>query len=156
LLSFVITETSMQKHLFLLTLLFAGGTAFAQKKTADVKKTETAVVVAKEAAFVSFESVLADGKLYFTRSAFANGSGGSNTVYLIQNKANRNFNGGKPFEVKLSKDAFDTYFLKSSPELAQKWPQLVKYAQDKQLSFTDEQTWILVLKYYNSLPSEAN
>jgi hypothetical protein len=150
LLSFVASAIHMYKPFLLFCLLSVGGTISAQEKTSEPKKTEKTTPLAKEATFVSFESTLAYGKLCLTKTVTGNGSGGSNTVYQIQNKSNTAFNGGKPLEIKLTKDAFDNYFQKTTPELSQSWQQLVRYAEEKKLSFTDEQTWMKVINYYNS------
>ena len=139
----------MQKLLFLLVLLLAGGAAAAQEGSDKKKEEKTAV--SKQAGFVSYESVLTDGKLYLSKISSKNSSGGVNTVYRIQNKSNPGFNAGKPLQITLNKDTFDNYFLRTVPELAPAWPQLVKYAQEKKLSFSEEQGWIDVLNYYNSL-----
>ncbi len=140
----------MKKHILVLASFLCGGAVFAQDKAPAVKANEK-YAVAKEGTFASFESTLAYGKVTLTKLLTKNSSGAFSTAYFLKNNVTPSFNNGKPFEVQLGKESFDAFFQKSSPELSQKWTQLVKFAQDKKLSFSDEQTWSDVLNYFNSL-----
>jgi hypothetical protein len=140
----------MKKYSFLFFSFLVAVGLHAQDKSPAVKATDK-YAVAKEAVFSSFESTLAYGKVTMTKLLSKSSAGAFNTAYFLKNNVTSSFNGGKPFEIQLSKDAFDNYFQKSSPELSQKWAELVKFAQDKKLSFSDEQTWTTILGYFNNL-----
>ena len=66
--------------------------------------------------------------------------------YTLLNAA---YNNGKPLEVNLNKESFDTYF-KTTTELSAKLSYVVAYAQEKKLSYNDEKGWKALIDYYNN------
>ncbi|NCI46450.1 hypothetical protein [Sediminibacterium soli] len=140
----------MKQVVFLLIVLVSGA-ATAQTKQAAVQKTQTVKSVATEGTLAGFETVLSDGKILFSKKLSWSSPGSAPAAAYFLETKNSSFNNGKPFAVSLNKDAFDSYFQKSSPELNQKWAQLTKFMQDRRLSYTDEEGWIKAINYLNSI-----
>jgi len=103
--------------------------------------------VGKTAEALSFSSNLAEGKLIFTKVFKRDNSNAFVPSYSLQNPSHNN---GQPLEIKLNKENFDTYF-KTTQELSSKWTQVVKFAQEKNLSYTEEKGWMSLIGYYNGL-----
>ena len=121
---------------FIVTCVLFSSVLHAQTTTSTTK-------VAKDAVLISFAADLAEGELVFTRTFTNSGSG--ILSYTITQKS---YNNGKTVAVQLSRPSFDTYF-KTTAKLSDAYPQMIKYAQDKNISFTDEKGWAALITYYN-------
>jgi len=104
----------------------------------------TATKVAKNAVIISFATDLAEGELVFTKT-FSNTASGAVLSYTIIQKS---YNNGKAVEVQLNRSSFDVYF-KTTAKLIAAYTQVIKYAQDKNVSFTDEKGWAALITYYD-------
>lgn len=139
------------KKIYILSIFFLTGfTLYAQNPVTPPTSTATPSPVAKTGDVISFTTNLADGRLTLTKSLKKDNSGIFVATYFILDNRNRSFNGGKAFEIKLTKESFADYFQKSSSETAQKWDMLMRYAQDKKLSFTEENGWAALVGKYNN------
>lgn len=106
-----------------------------------------ATTMAKQGEVISYSSDLSQGKLVFTR-VFRKGNAEMYlTVYTLRNAA---YNNGAAIDIKLTREAFDSYF-KTTPELSARYNQLIKYAQDQKLSFADEKAWTSIMDFFNDL-----
>ena len=94
----------------------------------------------------SFGFNLAEGDLVFTKTFLDNGTGLFVPTYTITQKT---YNNGKPVNVQLNRQSFENYF-KSITALYAAYNRILKYAQDKNISFTDENGWATLLKNYNN------
>ncbi len=144
----------MKKHLFVLGFLFTGLLASAQQKgTAAKDPNKQAAGVARvspEATVTGFESNLASGNLSLVKTLSRTTSGSFNTSYFLTLKGTA-YNAGKPYQISLTRDAFDAYFQRSSNEVAQKWKDMLQFVQSGKLSLTDETGWTKAVNYFNSL-----
>lgn len=142
----------MKHYVVLLIVLFCGNMASAQtKKPASQKAEPNTREVAKEAILSSFESVLSDGKVQFTKVLSWSDPKSAPLVNYTLLARNSSFNNGKPFNITLSKESFDNYFQKSSAAMNERWPRLIGFAQNNRLSYTEEESWIRIINYLNSL-----
>jgi hypothetical protein len=121
------------------------------KKPASQKPEPNTKEVAKEAILSSFESVLSDGKIQFTKVLSWSDPKSAPLVNYTLLARNSSFNNGKPFNITLSKESFDNYFQKSSAAMNERWPRLIGFAQNNRLSYTEEESWIRIINYLNSL-----
>jgi hypothetical protein len=143
----------MKKIILAAISLAMGSVVYAQSETAKPGEKATATYkspVAKEGIPTAIESNLAAGNLSLVRLATKNGSGAFVTTYSLKLK-NNSFNQGKSYPVTLTRESFDTYFQRSSPEVYGKWQSLLRYVQDSKLTLTDEASWIKAVNYFNSL-----
>ena len=139
------------KKIYFLSIFFMTGLALhAQKEATPPTPPAAPLPVAKTGEVMSFITNLAEGRLTLTKSLKKDNSGIFVATYFILDNSNRSFNGGKAFEIKLTKESFADYFQKSSSETAQKWDMLMRYAQDKKLSFTEENGWAALVGKYNN------
>ena len=53
--------------------------------------------------------------------------------------------------MKLSKDFYETIFLKASPEISDKSASLNKFVTERNISLADEKGWIEIIRYFNAL-----
>lgn len=142
----------MKHYVVLLIVLFCGSLASAQTKKPASQKTEpNTKEVAKEAILSSYESVLSDGRVQFTKVLSWSDPKSAPAITYTLLARNSSFNNGKAFNITLSKESFDNYFQKSSPEMNERWPRLIKFAQNNRLSYTEEESWIRMMNYLNSL-----
>ncbi len=103
--------------------------------------------MAKQAQVISYSSDLSQGKLVFAR-VFRKGNAEMYlTFYTLRNAA---YNNGTAIDIKLTREAFDSYF-RTTPELSARYNQLIKYAQDQKLSFADEKAWTSLMDFFNDL-----
>jgi len=130
----------MKPYFLLVTLLLSACLVKAQVPT-------KATTIAKQAEVLSYSSDLSQGKLVFTK-VFRKGNAEMYlTTYTMWNAA---YNNGKAIDIKLTKEAFDSYF-RTTPELSARYNQLIKYAQDQKLSFADEKAWASLMDFFNEL-----
>jgi hypothetical protein len=94
----------------------------------------------------SYSYNLAEGDLVFTKIFLDNGTGLFVPTYTITQKM---YNNGKPVNVQMNRESFENYF-KSTTALYAAYNRILKYAQDKNISFTDENGWAALLKNYNN------
>ncbi len=100
-----------------------------------------------EAAVQSFSTNLAEGAIVFTKTFRKNNP--SDLIYAAHYTiTNVLHNSGKPVEVALNKQGFDTYFT-ATPLLSASRPRLLAYAEAMKLSFTEEKGWTVLMNYYN-------
>jgi hypothetical protein len=121
----------------------------AQTKKTNAVTAPPAPAIAKEAIFSSMESTLADGKIRFTRKITATSATTSKKTYYLRKKNPETFTFSSEYEVQLDQDSFSSYFRKISE--SEKLPWLIKFVQEKKMSFSDEQAWAKAIAYYNSL-----
>jgi hypothetical protein len=131
----------MKRHYILFFLLFSSCLLTAQSAKEAPPK------VGKTAEALSFSSTLAEGKLIFTKVFKRDNSNAFVPSYTLQNPSHNN---GQPVEIKLNKENFDTYF-KTTQELSSKWTLVAKFAQEKNLSYSEEKGWVTLIGYYNGL-----
>jgi hypothetical protein len=126
--------------------------ASAQATKPASQKTETNTKqVAKEAILSGYESVLSDGRVQFTKVLTWSDPKSAPVITYTLLARNSSFNNGKAFNITLSKESFDNYFQKSSAEMNNRWPRLLGFAQNNHLSYTEEESWIKIINYLNSL-----
>lgn len=130
----------MKPYFFLVILLLSACLVKAQVPT-------RATTIAKQAEVLTYSSYLSQGKLVFTKVFRKGDTEMYLTSYTMWNAA---YNNGKAIDIKLTKEAFDSYF-RTTPELSAWYNQLIKYAQDHQLSFTDEKAWTSLMDFFNEL-----
>lgn len=143
----------MKKTILAAILLALGPVLYAQSETAKPGEKATTTYtspVAKDGIPVAFESNLVAGELSLVKLMSKNSSGAFVTTYSLKLK-NTSFNQGKPYQVTLTRESFDTYFQRSSPQVYGKWPRLAKYVQDQKLTLNDEDSWKKAVNYFNSL-----
>ena len=121
-------------------LVFSACIVTGQTKP-DIKKTQ------QEDLVISFATDLTHGLLIFTKTFSKINSPAFSQHYTILNKA---FDQPKPFEVQLTKAAFDSYF-QSTTELSRKWPMLITRAQERKWLFTSEEGWTSLIEYCNDI-----
>lgn len=141
----------MKRNYFLLSFLLFGFVANAQ--TATTAKKAEPPLIARTASLISFEATLVSGKLNLFKTLTRDPETSNTSLsYILTGSENpKNFNSGKPLGIKLSRDFFDGAFMRSSPEIADKFASLTRFVQDKNLSLNDEKGWISLINYYNSL-----
>lgn len=140
----------MKRIYFLSLLFFTGSGLYAQKPATPSTLPAAPTLVAKTGDVTGFTANLAEGRLTLTKAQKKDNSGNFVATYYILDNNNRSFNAGNAFEIKLTKESFTDYFQKSSSETAQKWDMLMRYAQDKKLSFTEEKGWAALIGKYNN------
>ncbi len=113
---------------------------------AQAPQKPAATDIGKYGEVVSFSANLSEGALTFTKTFLKSSSGIYQPTYTLLNLA---YNNGKPMEVQLNRQAFDMYF-KTTPLLSAAYDQMIKRAQDRNLSFTGEIGWTALMKYYNT------
>ncbi len=109
------------------------------------------VEVAKEGITVSFETNLVPGDLTLTKG-YQKGDGQAfETIYTLIKLKDVSFNNRKAVKISLSRKSFDSVFTYVSAEASGRRAILDKYITDQKISLNDEQGWIALVKYYNSL-----
>lgn len=100
-----------------------------------------------DAEVLSFSTNLVEGAIVFTKTFRKNYP--SDPIYAAHYTiTNVLHNSGKPVEVALNKQGFDTYFT-ATPLLSASRPRLLAYAEAMKLSFTEEKGWTVLMNYYN-------
>jgi hypothetical protein len=128
----------MRKY-FLFTCILFTGIIHAQKPVA-VKAAPKTLTPS------SFGYTLAEGELVFTKTFLDNGTGLFVPTYTITQKS---YNNGRPVNVQMNRQSCENYF-KTTPALYAAYKRILKYAQDKNISFEDENGWAALIKNYNS------
>lgn len=140
----------MKKIYFSSILFLIVFSVHAQKPATPSTLPAAPSLVAKTGDVSAITANLADGRLTLTKIQKKDNAGNFVATYFILDNSNRSFNSGNPSEIKLTKEAFTDYFQKSSSETAQKWEMLMRYAQNKKLSFTEEKGWAALVGRYNN------
>jgi hypothetical protein len=128
----------MRKCIFFICILFTG--VIHAQKPVPVKAAPKTLTPS------SFAYNLAEGYLVFTKTFLDNGTGLFVPTYTITQKS---YNNGKPVPVQINRQSFENYF-KSTEPLYAAYSRILKYAQDMNISFTDENGWAALLKNYNN------
>jgi hypothetical protein len=139
----------MKTAILVIVSLVIASAGQAQAKKTNSVTAPPAPAIAKEAIFSSMESTLADGKIRFTRKLTATSATTAKTTYYLRKKNPGTATFSSEYEVQLDQDSFSSYFKKISE--SEKLPLLIKFVQEKKMSFSDEQAWAKAIAYYNSL-----
>lgn len=121
----------------------------AQAKTNSTKATTNPKPVLN-ANINTFESDIAYGKLILTKTLHQTENKELVTSYKLFDRYDRNFNNRKPLNVSLSKQSFDNAFA-NTIEMAAKLPLLNKFINENKLVLSEENGWVAIVNYYNSL-----
>ncbi len=125
--------------------------SFSQVTTASTKK-ETAPKTYNIVTPGTYEANIVTGRASISKlQVKENSSNAYTSKYSLVIAADKPEGKEKVIEMKLSKQYFETIFLKASPDISQKSALLTKYVSDRNMPLTDEKDWILLVKYYNSL-----
>lgn len=147
----------MKSKYFLILFLVTGLIANAQKAANSPKASATKSSAVTPQTFnivgpTNYESSLIQGKLTLNKK-FAKdaGTSGYTLSYSLVSSNEKSPIKDKPLEMKLSKDFYETVFLKASPEIADKSAYLNKFVSDRNISLADEKGWVEVIRYFNAL-----
>ena len=147
----------MKSKYFLILFLVTGLIANAQKAANSPKASATKSSAVTPQTFnivgpTNYESSLIQGKLTLNKK-FAKDAGTSGYAlsYSLVSSNEKSPIKDKPLEMKLSKDFYETVFLKASPEIADKSAYLNKFVSDRNISLADEKGWVEVIRYFNAL-----
>ena len=141
----------MKKILLLVPGIVIGLSVQAQaKKSSNAPAPATAKPPQETATPTSFETNLISGNITLSKTF----KQGENKEFLVVYSLSKNndplFNNRKPITISLSRKSFDSVFTKTNGELAGKWAELNKYVTDHNISLTDENGWITLIRHYNS------
>ena len=145
-----------RKYLLLFLMLPAGVICYAQqtnpaKKTAVSRKEVTPKVYSAVSPGM-VQSSLVEGKVTLYKSFLKDpNSDAFKLVYTMLSSNSNSPASEKPVEIKLTKEYFETVFLRSTTDIANKSAYLNKFVQDKKLTLSDEKSWISVIGFYNDL-----
>jgi hypothetical protein len=128
----------MRKYILLFSILFTG---VIHAQTAVSAKPALKTLTPS-----SFAYNLTEGSLVFTKTFIDNGTGLFVPTYTITQKL---YNNGKPLSVQMTQQSFENYF-KTTTVLYAAYNRILKYAQDRNISFTEEKGWTALLKNYNN------
>ena len=147
----------MKSKYFLILFLLTGLIANAQKAANSPKANATKSSTVTPQTFnivgpTNYESSLIQGKLIlYKKFAKDAGNSGYTLSYSLTSSNEKSPIKDKPLEMKLSKDFYETVFLKASPEIADKSAYLNKFVSERNISLADEKGWIEVIRYFNAL-----
>ena|GEM_PF-950601 len=147
----------MKSKYFLIFFLLTGLVSNAQKTANSPKANATKSNVVTPQTFnvvgpTNYESSLIQGKLTLNKK-FAKDAGNSGYTlsYTLISSNEKSPIKDKPLEMKLTKDFYETIFLKASPEISDKSASLNKFVTERNISLSDEKGWIEIIRYFNAL-----
>jgi hypothetical protein len=141
----------MKKILLLVTVILIGLNVQAQtQKSSHAPAPVTVKPTPETATPISFETSLVSGSLTLNKAFRQGESKESVVVYSLSRSNDPLFNNGKSITISLSKKSFDSVFTKTNAELAGRWADMNKYVTDNNISLTNENGWIALIKHYNN------
>jgi hypothetical protein len=128
----------MKHYLIFISFLFATQTAIAQTAVNQSKN---------DGKVISFEIHLSEGAILFTKT-FRKET--QTDLYYQAHYTLRNplYNDGNPTEVRLTRESFESYF-RTTVLLSASWKRISDYATAKNLSYSNEADWAVLINYYN-------
>ncbi len=100
----------------------------------------------------SYEANIVIGKIIINKIQVKEGNTSAYTSrYTLVIPSDKPEGKDKIVEMKLSRQFFESVFLKATPDLSAKSAELTKYVIDRNMHLNDEKDWVSVVKYYNSL-----
>lgn len=141
----------MKNILTLVSVCFVSATTFAQTSTSNTKKEaqpKTYNIVTPG----SYEANIVIGKVSINKIQVREGNSASYTSkYTLIVPSDKTESKDKIIEMKLSRQFFETVFLKATPDLSAKSAELTRYVIERNMHLDDEKDWISIVRYYNSL-----